>query len=37
MLKALNAHQDIIAYVVDKPIAQMFLDNNLLASIPALL
>jgi hypothetical protein len=31
MLKAL------IAYVVDKPIAQMFLDNNLLASIPALL
>jgi hypothetical protein len=36
MLKALNTHQDIIVYVVDEAIAQMFLDN-LLASIHALL
>jgi hypothetical protein len=38
MLKAFNAHQNIIAYVADKPIAKdvIFLDN-LLPSIPALL
>jgi hypothetical protein len=37
MLKALNAHQDIIVYIIDTSIAKMqkFLDN-LLASISAL-
>jgi methylglyoxal synthase len=35
MLKALNADQEIIAYVVDKSVANIIFLENLLDSIPA--